>query len=274
VTGFSPVPERPSAPLREKRARPTDELTTKAYWESAWSAQPRWRLPSRLVVATRNIQRILGPHVSPGIRVLELGCAPGKMLAWVAAARGAHVAGLDYSEQGIGWSRRLFETLGLCGDLRCEDVFQTTFEPDTVDLVYSCGLIEHFEDPRPVVRAHVQLVKPGGKAIIAVPDYGGIYGRLQRWFDPGNLALHNLEIMTPETLASLAPTDLSESVRAYRSGRLSPWHISFARRWPRPVARAVSYALNALALLQPVDIAPICPLLVVEITRRRSVVAC
>jgi hypothetical protein len=38
---------------------------------------------------------------------------------------------------------------------------------------------------------YLGLLKPGGKALIIIPNYGVIYGRLQQYFDPENLALHN-----------------------------------------------------------------------------------
>jgi cyclopropane fatty-acyl-phospholipid synthase-like methyltransferase len=88
------------------------EKAPKAYWEATHS-QPRWRLPSRLIVATRNILRLLGTAVEPGMRVLEIGCAPGKHLAYLAKVRQARVCGLDYSEPGIAFSRELFSRLGL-----------------------------------------------------------------------------------------------------------------------------------------------------------------
>ena len=245
-----------------------DDLTTRAHWDETWAMPPRWRLPSSLSIATRNMQRLLRPHVRPGMRVVELGCAPGKILAWVAAALGAETSGLDYSPRGIEWSRTLFEKLGIPADLRCEDVFRTTLSPDSYDVVYSSGLIEHFDDPRPIVRAHVKLAKPGGKAVVAIPDYGGIYGRLQRWLDPENLAIHNLGIMNVEALRRLAPEELTGSARVYRAGRVSPWQLSLKRRLPPTLARATAYAANAAGLLQPTDIGPLCPLLVLEITRR------
>jgi len=244
------------------------ELTTRDHWDSAWERPPRWRLPSKLFVSTRNLQRVIEPHVRPGMRYLELGCAPGKMLAWVASDLGARVSGLDYSQRGIEWARRLFDTLGLEADLRCEDVWSTTFDRGGFDVVFSAGLIEHFDDPSPLVRQHVTLVKPGGRALITVPNYGGIYGRLQGWFDPDNLALHNLSIMSTEAMRRLAPSDLARDIRAYPAGRISPWAISIGHRWPAPVAAGLAYAANGLGLVQPVDVAALCPLLVLEIVRR------
>lgn len=242
------------------------DLTTQNHWEETWSQPPRMRLPSRLAVSTRNIQRILQPEVRHGLRVIELGCAPGKILAWMASL-GGEVAGLDFSDRGVAWTRRLLKALGIPGDIRCENALQTTFDVCSFDLVYSFGLIEHFDDPRPIVQAHVALAKPGGRIVIAVPHYGGIYGRLQRWFDPGNLSIHNLDIMSVDALRRLAPPAITTGIRAYKTGRLSPWLLGFEQRWPRGIARPIAYALNSVGLLQPLDIGPLCPLLVLEMTK-------
>jgi 2-polyprenyl-3-methyl-5-hydroxy-6-metoxy-1,4-benzoquinol methylase len=244
------------------------DLTTPRHWDEAWAVPPRWRLPSSLVISTRNVQRVLRRHVRSGMHVLELGCAPGKILAWTAIKLGARVSGVDYSAQGIAWSTRLFERLGARADLRRENVLETSFPRDAFDVVYSWGLIEHFDDPRPFVRAHIELTRPGGLALIGVPNYGGMYGKLQGSLGPANLALHNLRIMSPEALAALAPPDLTDSVRAYPAGRFSPWLLNLEHRLPNPVARVANYALNGVGLLQPVDITPLCPLLVLEVRRR------
>lgn len=137
-------------------------------------------------------------------------------------------------------------------------------------MVLSVGVVEHFDDPRAVVQDHLRLVKPGGIALITVPNYRGIYGVIQRYFDAENLLVHNLDIMTCDALAALVPSHDVARVRTYWTGRLSPWVISFSKRWPASVARAISYLANAAALLQPVDIAPLCPMLVLEVTRSHT----
>jgi SAM-dependent methyltransferase len=225
------------------------------------------RLPSGLLVSTRNLQRLLKTHIKPGMQVLEIGCAPGKTLSWVAKDLQANVAGLDYSKRGIQLSRQLFRILDIDSDLRCEDVFATTFSPGSFDIVYSTGVIEHFEDPREIVRCHVMLLKPGGKALIMVPHYGGLYGRIQRRFDPENLSLHNLNIMNLSALKELSPEDMVSESSAYPAGRMSPWIISFNKKWPQIFAKSTYCFLNLVGLVQPFDIARLCPLLVLELRR-------
>lgn len=242
--------------------------TTLEHWEHAWSRPPRLRLPSGLWVWVRDLQRLLGAHVKPGMSVLEIGCAPGKILAWVAKALDGRVAGLDYSERGLTFAKELFRELGIRGELRCEDLGATTFEPGSFDVVFSVGLIEHFDDPREIVRQHVALTKPGGKTLLVVPNFGGVYGRIQAHFDPGNLLIHNLTIMAPEALTALVPRDLVSEARAYPAGCLSPWLINFEKRWPRVIAQGVCYGLNVAGLIQPFEIASLCPSLVLELRRR------
>jgi SAM-dependent methyltransferase len=243
------------------------ELSTVEHWDEVWAGDIRLRLPSPFLISTRNLQRVIKPRVRPRDRFLEIGCAPGKLLAWVAAVLGAEVSGLDYSARGLATCKRLFSALRLTGDLRCEDLAENTLPRASFDVVYSAGFIEHFDDPRVVVRQHVDLVKPGGIALLTVPNYRGVYGRLQRYFDPGRLAIHNLDIMTVEALRALAPEEGVGEVRAYPAGRISPWQTSLGRRWPAPVALGVSHLVNAAALLQPLDVPLLCPMLVLEIRR-------
>lgn len=249
----------------------TDERkTSRDHWDNFYSANPRFRLPSKLIVATRNLQRLLKPHINRGDKVLEIGFAPGKQLAYIAKQYGADVAGVDYSDTGIAIARKLFAELGIVGDLRKEDIFRTSFEAGTFDFIYSVGVIEHFNDPRELVRIHVDLLKPGGVTLILIPNYGGHYGKLQKYFDPENLLIHNLKIMTCEAMRDLAPADLADEVRAFKSGRIDPSQLSLGQKWPRQVAKVFHLFFTALGGLQPFDIPALCPWIGLEIRKKQA----
>src|SRR5689334_1371714 len=98
--------------------------TEQAHWEAGNQIAVRRRLPSRLNVGVLNLTTLLQKHVKPGHKYLEIGCAPGKMLAWVAATLKAEVSGLDYSRPGISTCRTLFDALGLKCDLHEGDFFK------------------------------------------------------------------------------------------------------------------------------------------------------
>jgi 2-polyprenyl-3-methyl-5-hydroxy-6-metoxy-1,4-benzoquinol methylase len=243
-----------------------NEKTDLAHWESAWGVRPRMRVPSGVDIGTRNVLRLLGRYLRPGMRYLEIGCAPGKILVWVAREINAPVCGIDYSPTGVDTTKWLCDGLGVKADIRCEDAMKSSFDERASDLVFSCGLIEHFDDPKPIVAAHVRLLAPGGIALIAVPNYSGIYLKLQSWCDPENLALHNLSIMNEQGMHALAPTASDLTSQAFRFGSVSPWLISLPAKLGSG-GKAVSWGLNFAAHLQPIDIKPLCPLVVLEIRR-------
>lgn len=244
--------------------------TGKTHWDAVWQFPIKARLPSRLNVNVLNVTRLLRKHVRPGSRYIEIGCAPGKMLAWVASVLKAEATGLDYSESGTARCRKLFDALGLKVDLYHDDFFHHHLPPASFDVVASFGVIEHFNDAIPVVRKHIDLVKPGGVALIAVPNYSGIYGSLQHWCDATNLALHNLKIMNPCALMALVDSLDVESARAYPFGVMAPWLISFDKRLPRFIAKLIPLVVNTIGLLQPFTISALSPLLVLEVKKGPS----
>jgi len=243
-----------------------NEKTELAHWESAWAARPRLRFSSELDIGTRNVLRLLRQYLRPGMRYVEVGCAPGKILSWVAREIQTPVCGIDYSPTGVDTAKWLCEGLGVRADIRCEDAMNSSFEEGAFDLVFSCGLIEHFEDPAPMVAAHVRLLAPGGTALIAVPNYSGIYLKLQSWCDAENLAIHNLGIMNELGMQALAPATHDLTSRAFYFGSFSPWLISLPAKLGR-IGKAISWGLNFVAHLQPVDINWFCPLVVLEVKR-------
>ncbi len=243
-----------------------NEKTDVAHWESAWSARPRMTFPSGLDIGTRNVLRLLRTYLRPGMRYIEIGCAPGKILSWVAREIQTPVYGIDYSPKGVDTAQWLCNGLGIQADIRCEDAMNSSFEEGGFDLVFSCGLIEHFEDPTPIVSAHVKLLSPGGTALIAVPNYSGIYLKLQAWCDPANLEVHNLGIMNEQEISKLVPKVSDLTPRAFRFGSFSPWLVSFPTKLGR-AGEVISWGLNFAAHLQPFDIKRFCPLVVLEVKR-------
>lgn len=243
------------------------EKTSVNHWNGAWASSPRMRLPSGLNVSTLNLQRLLKRYVYPGAQFLEIGFAPGKILAWTGKVLGAQVAGLDYSPPGCEWARKLFWKLGISGDLRCENAFATSFERDKFDIVFSAGVIEHFDDPKGIVDVHVRLVKPGGRAIMAVPNFAGLRGRLLKLIDPASVPLHNLSIMSRDNLMGLVPKDMKLTARAYVTGRLSLWHYGVGKLRRKGAAKAFLWGVNLVGVMQPCDLTVLCPLMVLEIVK-------
>ena len=243
------------------------DLAGQLHWDSR-EGIVRPRLPSRLNAAVGDITDLLSRFIQPGASVLEVGCAPGKYLLWCAKAARARVSGVEYAPESFHRTSTLFDDVGVIADLRLEDFLRTTFKPATFDLVYSLGVIEHFTGDAllEMVRKHLDLVKPEGTALLVIPNFGNpLYGRIQRFLDPENLGIHNIDIMTCAALAKLAPNGVT--AKAYHYGRLTPWILSLDKKMPKTMAFALSASINAMGLLQPITVDALSPWLVLELTR-------
>jgi SAM-dependent methyltransferase len=122
-----------------------------------------------------NEQRLFTEHFPPlaGLRVLKTDlwdeAKNTRILAW-AAHRGARAFGIDISEPTVRQARAAF-THGT-GALRAAaaDVRALPFRDASFDAIYSMGTIEHFDETEQAVKEMARVLKPGGCAIIGVPN--------------------------------------------------------------------------------------------------------
>jgi SAM-dependent methyltransferase len=120
-------------------------------------------------------------RVSPGTRVLEVGCGTAHLCPQV-EARGGHYAGLDHSADLLADNRRRFPGAAFYS-------LQTP-PAQTFDLVASLYTIEHIADPPAYLELLWRFCRPGGligiicPEFIASPGYAPsiFYGRTPRRF--------------------------------------------------------------------------------------------
>jgi SAM-dependent methyltransferase len=181
------------------------ELTDVNFWEHFWATT---KLPSTIdpgFAYDRCLAATLKSHLA-GVtgEVLEVGCAPGKWLHFLAKELGLKPSGIEYSEAGMKATVKNFQLLGLtdAGSIRAGDFFQIT--PDKqFDVVMSFGFIEHFTDVDAVVERHLRWVKPGGILVLGVPNMRWIYAAAQRILNQEILDKHNTSIMNLDYFAHL-----------------------------------------------------------------------
>jgi SAM-dependent methyltransferase len=122
-----------------------------------------------------NEQRLFSEHFPAldGLKILKTDlwdeAKNTRILAW-ASRQGARASGIDISEPTVILARAAFDggpraLHGSVGDVR-----DMPFRDATFDAVYSMGTIEHFDDTERAVREMVRVLKPGGRAIIGVPN--------------------------------------------------------------------------------------------------------
>jgi SAM-dependent methyltransferase len=121
-----------------------------------------------------NEQRLFAEHLPPlaGLRVLKTDlwdeAKNTRILAW-AADRGACAFGVDISEPTVAQAKTAF---GGTSVLRAAaaDVRELPFRDASFDAVYSMGTIEHFDETEQAVKEIARVLKPGGRAIVGVPN--------------------------------------------------------------------------------------------------------
>lgn len=132
---------------------------------------PRWRAQEELVAER------LGSFT--GLRAIELGAGRG-LNGFLFAERGASVTLLDNVPLALEQAQTLFEAHGLSFTAADVDLFELPDELRGVfDVSMSYGLCEHFLGERrlAVVRAHLDVLRPGGLALIGVPNRHGVVYR-------------------------------------------------------------------------------------------------
>ncbi len=94
-----------------------------------------------------------------GVRVLELGCGTGLILARIAEIA-EEAVGIDLSE---GMAQRARDR-GL--DVRIGSVCDLPFEDDQFDLTYSFKVLAHIPDIEGAVREAARVTRPGGHLLL------------------------------------------------------------------------------------------------------------
>lgn len=214
------------------------ETERTADWGRQWRDEPpdvdapareertlRWRAQERL------IRKRFGGF--EGLRAIEIGSGRG-LNAFLFSQRGAEVTLLDNEPVALDQARELFDAHHLPHKALEADAFDL---PDAVrgtfDVSMSYGLCEHFLGERrlAIVRAHLDVLRPGGLALIGVPNrYSPVY-RAWTW------TLMRRGTWPLGTEVPFAPGELREL--AERAGG-----IPLAPRFGSFVASVVNHGLN------------------------------
>jgi len=124
----------------------------------------------------QRVKRWASDFKNPGF-AFELGCGDGLMLDTLRSL-GWKVVGNERTAQAASFAAHKLGLPVFVGGL---DALQPT---PLFDLIFLFQVLEHLEDPVTVLKQLVQLMKPNGKIIIGVPNYGGWQSRVgkEKWF--------------------------------------------------------------------------------------------
>lgn len=129
-----------------------------------------WRRTSRVTDTPRDafflMDQVKMEYLLPllpkfGKRTLEVGAGSARLSCFL-TLRGYLTYCLDYSIEALTYARTQYEKKGAQGVYVLARAEHLPFEDNSFDLVFSTGLLEHFEDPMPIILEMVRVLKNGG----------------------------------------------------------------------------------------------------------------
>jgi 2-polyprenyl-3-methyl-5-hydroxy-6-metoxy-1,4-benzoquinol methylase len=116
-----------------------------------------------------------GLALTPGSRVLEVGCGAG-FLSIELARRGLHVQAIDSVAAMIELASNNAEQAGVTGNLTCkvDDVYALSFDDASFDLVIAIGVIPWLERAEAAIQEMARVTKPGGYLILTTANSAGL----------------------------------------------------------------------------------------------------
>ena len=149
-------------------------------WDKVWKSL---KLPWKLNLENYYDWRYyidLEPYLKEGKgkKILEVGCAPGRFMEFFRRF-GFDVYGVEITESGIKATVANLKLLGVRDfDIIRGDANALPFGDSSFDIVFNAGLIEHFEDPMPLLEEFKRVLKDCGLLITYVPNLA--YPNLRR----------------------------------------------------------------------------------------------
>jgi SAM-dependent methyltransferase len=187
VEGRFTVSECPRCRLGVTEPRLADAELARHYPDAYGAFQPRARpLPLRVLSWLRRLQLDLrlrrapfrqAVGDAPSGRVLDVGCGRGDLAA-AFARRGWQASVVDPSPLAVAAAR----TVGV--DARQGSIFEPLWPAASFDVVLFHHSLEHVDKPLEALRRAAELLRPGGRLVVAVPDWGSWQRRVfrSRWF--------------------------------------------------------------------------------------------
>ncbi|ANE45221.1 methyltransferase [Paenibacillus swuensis] len=118
----------------------------KEFWERFYVDREKDVPFFRVAGPDENLVEYFSNGLMPG-RVLEMGCGPGRNAIYM-AQQGCKVDAIDLSENAIQWAKERSREAAIEIDFHCESVFDFSFNPNSYDFIYDCGLLHHLAPHR------------------------------------------------------------------------------------------------------------------------------
>ena len=136
--------------------------------ERAWQDEIGGRLQEQAYA------RVL--EAAPGMRVLDLGCGVGHLLAWLGRRVPGRYHGIDLSLNSVRAARCAAERV----EVSVGDAGRLPFRDASYDRVVSNGAAHHLPDVPAAFREIRRVLRPGGRVVLHEPVDSPVTGAIRR----------------------------------------------------------------------------------------------
>ncbi len=198
---------------------------------SYFRVQSRWGATKHMGGFTATQELLQMCRITPGKRILEVGCGVG-MTSWrLAKEYGCYVVGVDLSADMIAWSKKRAEREGILAqtEFREADAEQLPFEDREFDIVFCESVTAFPENKQRAVNEYARVTKPGG--------YIGMNeGTWLNYPPPQDLVqyiantMENAEFLSPEGWENLLQTAGLDDIQSkiFKISMLEQWRNQMA----------------------------------------------
>ncbi len=164
-------------------------LSSKEHWEKEIVGV---KLPKKLGWAQLMVAKTIQKHLNRKGRCLEVGASASAWLPFFNKS-GYIVYGLDYVPSGCFLARENLKVNGGGGLFVCGDVLSLPFKNESFDVIFSYGLVEHFENARELIKKINLFLKKDGLLITVIPNLNSkFYWYMQKILDCPILEQHKI----------------------------------------------------------------------------------
>jgi hypothetical protein len=195
-----------------------NELTSREYWANYWSNYEFKKVPENVL-----FKKYL-PNFNNAESFVEIGGFPGEIAAYFYKNICKNVTILDYYiDKKIVNKLETVNSIPL-GSINCiESDFFAYNSNVKYDIVFSYGFVEHFENTEDLMNRHINLLSENGKLLVVIPNFRGLNGLIQYFFDRESFNVHNLKSMDRKRMLNILQVARLENIEVVYTPKPMLW---------------------------------------------------
>jgi len=140
-------------------------------------AETSYGFAKRLNFVASSIREVFPERAPTSIKILDVGCGTGNLLALPLSENGFNITGIDIHGPSIEYAR---EKAAAIPNLKFECIAVSDCIPQSFDVVIASEVLEHITDYQAFFLELLKAIRPGGLLLLTIPNGYGPF-EWQNW---------------------------------------------------------------------------------------------